>query len=277
MKWKITQKIDRILWQAYRVADGLRAVRNKAVVIRHIMGGDRREEYEYELKHGLRLTVNNTRMDRTAIFSVQEIFNEEVYHFPECKDSRVVVDLGANIGTYVLYASWKYPGARIYAIEPDIENVRQLRHNISANDLNARVFVVSAAISATEGEVKLYRNTESSRGHSLAPIRDSECPINVQSMSLERMFDTCKIEVCDLLKMDIEGTEYQVLFSCNESTLRRIRTMAIEYHPLSLSNPGILSDRSRYSYEGLCKFLQENGYRTVKGRHEILFAIRDSQ
>jgi FkbM family methyltransferase len=214
-------------------------------------------------------------MDRTAIFSVQEIFNEEVYTIPGCEESRVIVDLGANVGVYVLYASWKYPAAQIYAVEPDTDNAEQLRKNVASNGLNARVSVVNAALSATEGEVTLFRNPDSSRGHSLAHIWDGEHGVKVQSTSLERLFDSCKIETCDLLKMDIEGAEYQVLFGCQPSFLRRIKAIAIEYHPLSLSGLGAASDSRRYSQEGLTCFLQENGFTTAKRRHDILFAMRE--
>jgi FkbM family methyltransferase len=213
-------------------------------------------------------------MDRTAIFSIQEIFNEETYHLPDCEGSRVIVDLGANIGVYSLYASWKYPAAKIYAIEPDLDNAKQLMDNVALNGLNTRIAVVRMAVSATEGNVLLFRNPDSSRGHTLARRSEGELGLIVESKSLEELFEAYKIDSCDLLKMDIEGAEYEVLYGCKPEFLRKIRAMAIEFHPFYPSIPEAKMDRQRYGPDGLTSYLRDNGFTTTRGKHEILYAQR---
>ncbi len=53
----------------------------------------------------------------------------------------------------------------------------------------------------------------------------------VEGVSLATLFERERIETIDMLKMDIEGAEHDVLLFSAEDVLRRIRTLALEYHP----------------------------------------------
>ncbi len=53
----------------------------------------------------------------------------------------------------------------------------------------------------------------------------------VEGVSLATLFERERIETIDMLKMDIEGAEHDVLLSAPKDVLRRIRTLALEYHP----------------------------------------------
>ena len=44
-------------------------------------------------------------------------------------DPKVIIDGGANIGTASIFNANRYPGARIYAIEPDPSNFDMLQKN----------------------------------------------------------------------------------------------------------------------------------------------------
>jgi len=276
MPAKAVESLKTLAWQAYRVADGLRAVSNKGAVVRHILGRCSTSKCEYCLRNGLRLMVNNTRMDRTAIFSVQEIFNREIYHLQECDHSQVIVDLGANIGVFALYASWRYPTAKIYAVEPDSDNAEQLQANVAINGLQSRISVLRKAVSAKEGEVFLFRNPDSSRGHSLAHRLKCEPRITVSSVTLEQLFDSSGIETCDFLKMDIEGAEYEVIYGCRPSFLKRIKVMAIEHHQFfPFDSLTAAHDRSRFNAESLGDFLTRNGFTVRKRGRDLLYAVRE--
>lgn len=245
---------------AYRVINGLRSVGNKLPAIRHILGRGGGAGFVYELPHGIHMYVGNSPADRTVIFSVREIFDQEVYKMPGCEDSRVIVDLGANVGVFTLYASQKYPQAKIISVEAGSDNADYLARSIVLNSLSDRVSVMHAAVWETDGELTLYRNDVTSRAHSVmwndegGAHKDSE---RVKSLSLKNLFELNGIESCDLLKMDIEGAEYQVLYGTPPEVLQRVKAIVMEYHHDS---------RARCDCDGLRAFFQENGFRQVQSR-----------
>src|SRR4029450_4527251 len=56
-----------------------------------------------------------------------------------------VVDIGANIGMYTIYAA-AFAGARVFAFEPDALNYAELNKNIFVNQLNDRVSAFCLAL-----------------------------------------------------------------------------------------------------------------------------------
>jgi hypothetical protein len=53
----------------------------------------------------------------------------------------------------------------------------------------------------------------------------------VRVTTLQTIFDQNNVDEVDLLKIDIEGGEYKSLLTADIPTLRRIRRIALEYHP----------------------------------------------
>ncbi|MCW2338508.1 FkbM family methyltransferase [Sphingobium sp. B2D3A] len=61
------------------------------------------------------------------------------------KAGEVFVDIGANVGTYAIYAG--VIGARVFAFEPEALNYAELNKNIFVNNLHGRVTAYCMAIS----------------------------------------------------------------------------------------------------------------------------------
>ena len=54
--------------------------------------------------------------------------------------------------------------------------------------------------------------------------------IQVDSISLQKIFDDNKIALVDFVKMDCEGSEYTIIDTLPLDYLKRISKIAIEYH-----------------------------------------------
>ena len=54
--------------------------------------------------------------------------------------------------------------------------------------------------------------------------------VQVNSTSLQTIFDSNGIEHCDFLKVDCEGEEYAIIDSLPSEHYDKIRKMCIEYH-----------------------------------------------
>lgn len=106
-------------------------------------------------------------------------------------------DGGANIGLFSLYAHAKYPDALLTCYEPDEENVIQLKLNLKANQIDANV--VPKALWSKSAEL-FFHPGESYSGF----VSEEKSPYPI-SCIYPSVPDT------SWLKLDIEGSEYQVL------------------------------------------------------------------
>ena len=125
----------------------------------------------------------------------------------------------------------------IYSFEPVPENYNLLIDNIQSNDLN-QIKPFNLAVSNSKSNVKLYLNDDEA-GHSM--FSKSSKTITVDSISLQQIFDDNNIENCNFLKLDCEGTEYEILQNLPISYFNKIEKIVIEYH-MADSHPELLEN-----------------------------------
>ncbi len=145
---------------------------------------------------------------------------EKDHHYileKELRKGDVVLDLGANIGYYVLMeAGLVGTAGHIYAIEPLPSNVELLRKNVSLNNLQGMVEVFQMGGSNKTGTEKIYVS-EKSNLSTFYPTNYSESSniTSVVSPTIEVRTTTIPDFVSgrkpvDFIRMDIEGYEVEV-------------------------------------------------------------------
>jgi len=153
-----------------------------------------------------------------------------------------IIDLGAHIGIFSIWAKILYPQTQIYSLEPNAYYFNLLRENIQ---LNHSLDQIHASQSACVGE--------SSNRH--FPIR-ATFP-SVPTISLTQILKKNNIKICNFLKIDIEGSEYEVLYTTPSEILSKIQRISLEYH--DLKEGGDLNGI------GMKNFMEKNGYQvTIK-------------
>ncbi|MBI5621576.1 FkbM family methyltransferase [Candidatus Falkowbacteria bacterium] len=141
-----------------------------------------------------------------------------------------IIDVGAHAGFFSLYCRALNPAVKIYALEPEPANQTALSHNLRLNKTRG-VTLVSAALAATSGERQLVITTDNHNHRLLgADEKFTEQTIPVQAYSLADLAARFKIKQISLLKMDIEGGEYEVLDSLTAADWPRIQHIILEYH-----------------------------------------------
>lgn len=121
----------------------------------------------YIFRNGLKIKTK----DGISSGTIAVIFIKKDYG--NISDNSIIIDIGANIGVYSLFAS-QSKNTTIYAYEPMPENYNLLKENISLNKLKKNIFPFNLAIGAREEKRKLYMGC--SPFHSFYPI--SESPFN---------------------------------------------------------------------------------------------------
>ncbi len=137
-------------------------------------------------------------------------------------DVRLVADLGANVGFSVLRFIHQYPSCRVIAFEPHPAHAAQLIRNLALDGSRERVEVYVKGAGATG---RLMRLTDAKSGSSLTDrIATDTLPVEVVDV-----FPILHGKRIDLLKMDMEGGEYQILADERFPTLD-VGAIVMEWH-----------------------------------------------
>jgi FkbM family methyltransferase len=152
----------------------------------------------------------------------REIFENSIYEFKTNNPNPIIIDCGANMGLSVLYFSMKHPNAEIIAFEPDESVLPFLEKNIESQNLK-NVALLKKAVWNEETELKFY--TDNGLGGRVGKKYKSNSPINIKAVRLRDFLD----KPIEMLKIDIEGSEYDVLKDC-EDRLINVNHLFIEYH-----------------------------------------------
>ena len=139
----------------------------------------------------------------------------------------VFVDIGANVGTYALFAARR--GARVLAIEAAPATVEKLAFNIAANSAGegaGRIDVAHTAVGEEPGRLTLWSSATNCGFATLAgEFADGQAGIwtgeEVPVRPLAEVLDDAGIARVDVMKIDVEGFEDRVLMPYLEARERR--------------------------------------------------------
>lgn len=185
--------------------------------------------YHYEICHreGLKFKIRPKTADK-AIY--KEIFILNEYHkiARDLLKAKVVIDIGAQVGIFSVYAATGNAKSIIYAVEPFFDNYQLLRENIQLNRLQGRIIPLNVAVWSKNKKMTLYLSTNNSGGHSL--ISKSLEKRTVKTYTLNHIIQKYGIEYIDVLKLDCEGSEYTILDNLSKNTMMKIQSIILEYH-----------------------------------------------
>lgn len=131
-----------------------------------------------------------------------------------CRDANVILDIGANTGTYALLAACVRPEARVFAFEP----VPRIFEKLEANrDLNGfAIEGVCAAVSDHTGTATIYDPGDEhlysiSVNKNTYEASEKVSPVQVPVFRLDDFIDQHHLPRIDLAKVDVELHEIEVL------------------------------------------------------------------
>jgi FkbM family methyltransferase len=164
--------------------------------------------------------------------AVQRILGAHDYARPshEIRPTDTVIDIGANIGCFAVYAGKAASEGRVLAFEPDADNFDLARRNAAINGLS-NVTVERCAVSGEPGTLKLFR-AEHGPLHTtmVGRLESAEVADEVPAITLKQIMDKYQVDRCGFLKMNCEGAEYGILYNTPPDYLQRIDRLALEYH-----------------------------------------------
>ncbi len=206
---------------------------------------------------GLKLATRPKMGDRSTI---NEIFIHKNYPYA-IGETDTVVDIGAHIGVFTIYAAKLARGGIVYSFEPDPGNFSQLKKNVNLNSLkNAKIF--NEGVFSREGDFDFYVSDQHTGGNMM--LKTSGQKIIAHFTTLSAIMDSNKIGKIDFLKIDTEGAEYDILLNTPKPYFSRILRIGLETHDWITEQKGPV----------LKKFLANLGF-SVSESNGMLYAVRE--
>jgi FkbM family methyltransferase len=141
-----------------------------------------------------------------------------------------VIDIGAHVGTFSIYLAKRFPDIRIYAFEPVPETYAYLCRNLELNGVT-NVEAYNLAVTRDGRKLPMIAHP-SNTGGATTNLRDLQLAdhkhYEVESVTLEDIFRDHAIDRCRLLKIDCEGSEYEILL--HTPLWSRIDYLSGEFH-----------------------------------------------
>ena len=172
----------------------------------------------------------------------EQFFTDKIYEdfFNQIDKLESVIDIGANVGLFTELA-----------IRKGAKKVKSVEINDVAIDIfkslhnNENVELITEAISKEMGEIDIFINSE----NSLISSVDSSPNMIKNTVKSIGLNDLIKEKV-DLVKIDVEGAEYEIFEGASGKTLKKVNFFLIEFHN---NFGGILRD-------DILNKLEDNGF-----------------
>jgi FkbM family methyltransferase len=171
---------------------------------------------------------------------------------------RVVIDAGAHIGAFSIPMALNildlYGDGLVVAAEPVAVNYRVLVNNVVINGVEKIVKPIKAAVSLNQGSMEIE----------WIGMRE-----RIPSTTMAQLLELIKSEgysSIDLIKMDIEGTELDIITKDSE-WLNHTKALVMELHPWIYGVEGVMK---------IIKYLRRKGFevKQIERRINTKYALR---
>lgn len=213
----------------------------------YLRGKKRLEKNLFRVNENAKLAIREKTFDAYIMW---EVFTKKVYERKgfEIKPNDIVLDIGAHIGTFAVYAAQKARQGAVFAFEPEPENFDFLRKNKIINRLqNLKTY--NLGVNSAGKDFVLYISRSNTAGHSSFPDTSAE-KITVKAITLEEIIKKNKLNRVNYLKMDAEGAEFDIILNTPKFILKRVDKIVMEYHDFS----------SEHNHKDIIQYLESCGF-----------------
>jgi FkbM family methyltransferase len=165
------------------------------------------------------------------------------------EENSVVIDVGAHIGLYTIPIAKIAKKGFVVAIEPCPDNFKCLMENVRLNSLR-NVFALNIAAWNDDCELNLFRGYSSERHSVIRSRYVADQTVRVRAKKLDEVVKALNLHKITLIKIDVEGAEFQVLKGL-KSTLQQFK-------------PDLLVETWGDNEKTVSDFLSELGYQVLR-------------
>jgi len=183
------------------------------------------------------------------------------------KDNLIFWDIGANIGLYSIYNSIKYPKSTTIAFEPSSSNLRVLTRNISINNLEKSIKVVTLPLTSKENifqEMNEGQFVEGGALNSFGEKFDFEgkefkptMKYNLLGTTINYFLENSILDIPDYIKIDVDGIEHLILEGGDKFLNdKKVKSLSIE-----------INENFKEQYDKVLNLMNKYKFKLLYKRH----------
>ena len=199
-------------------------------------------------------------------FSKEPETLEWIDRFQE-KENLIFWDIGANIGLYSIYNSLKHPKSTTIAFEPSSSNLRVLTRNISINNLEKNIKVVSIPLTNKEnifqemnegqfvegGALNSFGEKFDFEGKEFKPIMK----YNLLGTTINYFLENSILDIPDYIKIDVDGIEHLILEGGDKFLNdKKVKSLSIE-----------INENFKEQYEKVLNLMNKYEFKLLHKKH----------
>jgi FkbM family methyltransferase len=234
-------------------------------------------------KHSFLLELDLNEFSQKSMWN---FFSEGKLYEPETsnlfckilKPGDTFIDAGGHIGYFSLLASSIVgKDGLVFTFEPEDSNRAHILQNIINNQIT-NIQVSELALGDSEADLEFYINADNDGGHAFWDVsrhdynrksREQMETRVIHQTSLDHHFANSDLGNLTLIKMDIEGSEYNALIGGKETLIRyHYPTVILEMNRFALKEMGSTEEDVR-------AFMKDLGYETYFPTEEGMIRIED--
>ena len=185
----------------------------------------------------------------------------------EKKDKIIFWDIGANIGLYSIYSVLRHENVSTISFEPSTSNLRVLSRNISINNLENKIKILSAPLSNKENQFLTMNEGDFVEGGALntfgenydfaGELFDSKMKYKILGTTIKNLLDNNILEIPNYIKIDVDGIEHLILEGAGEYLKdKRIKSLSIE-----------INEDFKEQYNKVIEIMDQNEFKLLHKKH----------
>lgn len=260
----LNNKLDRILYDYDNLIRGGVNRLNNILTKKYL-----NENYIYTVNIDNNLFHFQDSILSESVNMIAHELNNNEYDFNiDFKEGDIVIDIGANVGIVSILLAKKFPFLKIYSFEPLKENYDNFIKNIELNNIPKGVITAENKAVTKDGRlITMSINSANKGGSSTTDVISINSIMTkensqVESITLEEIFNKYNINKLKLLKIDCEGSEYEILYNTDTNLLKNIENLRGEFH----ENKNLTDE---YDIDKLCEYVSKyiKNYKVTKAIH----------
>tara|TARA_X000000950_G_C13809646_1_gene617061 strand:+ start:66 stop:920 length:855 start_codon:yes stop_codon:yes gene_type:complete len=188
------------------------------------------------------------------------------------ESSKCFFDVGAHIGIVSLAVSKSISSkGKIFAFEASKLNIDFLKYHIKSNNIKNIKVINKLVTSTVKKDQSFFESNEVSGMNSVISINEKQITQkkNVQSTTLDEFCEIKKIYP-DILKVDIEGSEIDMLIGAKGIIKKMKPLIFLSYHPFHIKKLG-------YDKSIIFDILRELDYKIYDSKKKIPLTLKNSE
>ena len=185
----------------------------------------------------------------------------------QVKENLIFWDIGANIGLYSIYNSLKHPKSTTIAFEPSSSNLRILTRNISINNLEKNIKVVSIPLTNKQNifqEMKEGQFVEGGALNSFGEKFDFEgkefkptMKYSLLGTTINYFLENSILAIPDYIKIDVDGIEHLILEGGDKFLNdKKVKSLSIE-----------INENFKEQYDKVLNLMNKYGFKLLHKKH----------